>query len=1032
MNSLFYRNVRLLILTILAIVVWGLSSFFTLPRMEDPEMTPRFAVITTTFPGASPERVETLVTDKLEESLFEVEEINNIESVSRLGFSTIKVELKDSVKAVDLVWSRVRDKVNDAIPELPATASTPKFEKSETKANALIVALTWDLDTAPNYGILSRWAQELEDQLRLIGGTEKVEQFGSPCEEIVIEVNPERLTNLGLTTSTLSQQILESDAKVSAGLLRSGQSNLLFEIDGELDSLDRLDRLPIQSGHSSQMVRLGDIAQISKGIADPPTESALVNGRPAIAVSALVESEQRLDTWAAIAHRKLGKFQEELPKGIGLQIIFDQSSYVEARLNQVLGNLGMGAVLVIAITFLIMGWKSSVIVGAALPLSVLMVFGGMTLLGVPLHQMSVTGLIIALGLLIDNAIIVVDEVQSYLEKGLSPKAAVSTTVSHIFNPLLASTFTSVLAFVPIATAPGGTGEFTGTIGVTVILALISSLILALTIIPALAGRLHQWQPTSSSASWWEKGFSHPRLTQVYKCSLDGSFKFPLLGMALIFVLPLWGFMAFGHLQQQFFPPTDRGQFYLNFELPIQTSLEETQAQAMKARTLMLGHPEIADVQWFIGKSAPPFYYNVLQNRENAPNYGQAIIQLQPQVPSKPLIKELQGELDEAFPQAQIIVRQLEQGPPFDAPIELRLYGPELEQLRYLGDQLRRELAKTPNVIHTRSNLTESLPKLALNLHEEQLRLAGLDKTTIGRQLDANLEGIVGGSILEGSEELPVRVRTSASQRSNLADISSFTLLSQGINPNNPGNSLVPLSAVGEVTIVPDVVTISRRNGKRTNTVQGFIPAGILPDQVLSDFRQRLEASDFSLPPGYHWDFGGEQEERGNAMSKVISTVGVLLIIMIASLVLTFRSFRLAGIILIVAILSVGLGIGSLALFNYPFGFMALLGIIGLLGVVVNDSIVVLCSLTNDPQASQGDRRATRKVVISATRHVLATTLTTVLGFTPLLLDSSGFWPPLAITIVGGLGGATLIALYFVPSAYLLLKCRFPKNCSSSI
>ncbi|MDJ0845162.1 efflux RND transporter permease subunit [Crocosphaera sp.] len=1019
MNSLFYRNVRLLILTIVVIFVWGLSSFFSLPRMEDPEMTPRFATITTGFPGASPERVESLVTDKLEASLFEVEEIKNVTSTSQLGFSTVSVELNDNIDDVDPVWSQVRDKINDVIPQLPATASTPEFDTSKAKANALILALTWDLDTAVNYGILSRWAEELDDQLRLIGGTEKVEQFGNPEEEIIIEVDPKQLTNLGLTVSSLSQQILDSDAKVSAGQLRSQQSRLLFEITGELDSLDRLNGLPIQSSQSSQVVRLGDIAAISKGIADPPAELAIINGRPAIAISAFVESQQRLDSWAAITHKKLQSFEQQLPHGIALETIFDQSDYVEARLNEVLGNLALGAILVIAITFVVMGWKSSFIVGMALPLSVLMVFGSMKLLGVPLHQISITGLIIALGLLIDNAIIVVDEVQTYLQKGLSPQKAVATTIGHIFTPLLASTFTSVLAFIPIATAPGGTGEFTGTIGVTVILALISSLILALTVIPALAGRLHRWQPTSTSGHWWETGFSHRRLTKMYRWSLDRTFSRPLLTMAVIFILPLWGFIASGHLQQQFFPPTDRGQFYLNFELPIQTALPETQSQAMAARELILRHPEVTDVQWFLGKSAPPFYYNVIQNRENSPNYGQAIVQLKPKVQSRPLIQALQSELDEAFPQAQVILRQLEQGPPFDAPIELRLYGSDLNTLRNLGDELRAELAQTPNVIHTRATLTEALPKLGLNLDEEQLRLVGLDKSTIGRQLDSSLEGTVGGSILEGTEELPVRVRTTALKRGNLADISSLTLLTQGEGEG----SIVPLSAVGDVTLIPDVVTISRRNGKRTNTVQGFIPAGMLPDQVLSDFEARLKARDFSLPPGYSWDFGGEQEERGNALSNVISTVGVLLIMMMTSLVLTFKSFRLAGIILMVAMLSMGLGLGSLALFDYPFGFTAILGIIGLLGVVVNDSIVVLSSLNHDSEASRGDRRAARNVVITATRHVVATTLTTILGFTPLLFDPSGFWPPLAITIVGGLAGATLIALYFVPSAYLFLKGR---------
>jgi multidrug efflux pump subunit AcrB len=364
-------------------------------------------------------------------------------------------------------------------------------------------------------------------------------------------------------------------------------------------------------------------------------------------------------------------------------------------------------------------------------------------------------------------------------------------------------------------------------------------------------------------------------------------------------------MSFPTLQQQFFPPTDREQFHLTFELPISASLPETQSQVMQARKLILQHPEIQDVQWFIGKSAPSFYYNVLQNREQSPNYAQGIVQLQKNVKSGALIRTLQQELDQAFPQAQIIVRQLEQGPPFDAPIELRLYGSDLAQLQALGDQVRAELAKTPDIIHTRATLSESLPKLAVNLNEEKLRLAGLDKRAVARQLDTSLEGTVGGSILEGTKELPVRVRTSNSQRSNLAEISSLNLLSSGNSATS--STIVPLSAVGNVEIVPDIVAISRRNGQRMNTIQGFIPAGVLPEQVLSEFEKRLEMSNFQLPYGYSWDFGGEQGERQDALSNLIATLGVLAIVMVASLVLTFNSFRMASIIILVAILSLGLG-----------------------------------------------------------------------------------------------------------------------------
>ena len=1038
MPNLFYRNVRLLILTICLILVWGLTSFISLPRLEDPEQTPRNAIITTSFPGASAERVESLVTEKLEEELLEVEEIDTIESTSRLGFSTITLELKDEIVDVDLIWARVRDRLADVDPQLPSGAATPNFEKSEVKANALIVGLTWELDTPTNYAILRRWSEELRDRLRSLPGTEKVELFGTPEEEITVALSSDRLNSLGLTVADISGQIANSDAKVAAGQLRSSNNDLLFEVTGELDSLERISNIPIRFAHGGRSIRLGDIALIKKGIVEPAQELALINGKPGIAVAARVESNQLLDRWAKVAHRTLDEFAAQLGQGVSLHIIFDQSFYVEAQLNQVISNLILSAVLVVIVTFSIMGWKSSLIVGSALPLSILTVFGCMKVLGIPLHQTSVTGTIIALGLLIDNAIIVVDEVQHYLREGAPPHQAVSKTVSHIGVPLLASTLTSVLTFLPIVLASGGSGEFLGDLGKTVILALFSSLILSLTVIPALVGRMHPLQKSSVRTSrkagerrgenlsqqykkplresWWQVGISHPRLTQIYRWSLDLILGKPVLGIALTLILPISGFLIVPHLEQEFFPPTDRQQFHIEIELPTQTSIEKTQSLVTQARKIIRDRPEIEDVHWFMGKSAPSFYYNIIGNRENSANYAQGLVQTQAHVKSRFLIQSLQQELDRDLPQAQILVRQLEQGPPFDAPIELRLYGSDLGQLQQLGNQMRTILSQVPNVIHTKVDLSETLPKLALNINEEEARRAGIDKTTIAQQLDNSLEGSVGGSILELTEELSVRVRLDNNDRSNLIDISSLNL--------NSDHGNIPLSAIADVQVVPDLAAIARRNGERVNTVKGYITAGVLPSQVLSDFQQRLQNNDFQLPVGYRFEFGGEADTRSTAVGNLLSSLGILLILMATVLVLTFGSFRLAATIALIAIFSIGLGFGSLWLFSYPFGFTAILGTIGLVGIVVNDSIVVLTALNQNPQAREGNRRVVREIVVRSTRHIIATTITTIVGFVPLLFDPSGFWPPLAITIICGLGGATLMALYFVPCAYLLIR-RYP-------
>lgn len=1041
MSTLFYRNRQLLLLALTLILVWGLSSFFTLPRLEDPEITQRVSTITTLFPSASAERVEALVSKPIEDELSDIEEIDSLESRSQLGISVVTVNLKESVRNVDRVWEQVRSEVDDVIPKLPSGARSPKYEDQKVKANTLIVGLTWETNTAANYAILRRLAEKLEDKLRYLPGTEKVEIYGDPEEEIRVEINSAELSMLGLTAEELSQQILASDAKISAGQLRGQKNELSFEVVGELDSLERIRNIPIRTENNGQVTRLGDIAQVNKGIIEPSASLSYVAGKPAIALAATVESAMRVDAWAQTAKQALQEFQTQLPQGISLHTVFDQSRYVQQRINGVLWEMVFGSLLAMAVILLMMGWRAAVVVGAALPLATLLVFGCMEVLNVPLHQISMTGLVIAIGLLIDNAILMADEVQVRLQRGMKAKEAIADSIHHILVPLLSSTLTTVMAFLPIALAPGGVGEFTGTIGITGILGLISSLVISLTIVPALSGTLHHWSPSflrgtgkispakSQPAARenltfflrgigksLQSGFSHPQLTRIYRRTLQIAFSRPAIAVSLALILPTIGFTLVPHLSQQFFPPSGRDQFYIEVELPSQAGLEQTRSQVLQARKLILQQPDVTNVHWFLGESAPTFYYNVVSDRENAANYAQGLVQLRPNTLSRPIIQTLQTQLDRTFPGAQVLVRQLEQGPPFDAPVEVRLYGADLGELQKLGDRLRAQLVQIEDVTHTRASLTAAQPKLAVNIDEEQARMVGLDRSAIARQLDTNLEGTTGGSVLEATEDLPVRVRLSNSERSKLEQISDLDLLPTS---NRNSSQTIPLSTVANISLVPDLTVICRRNGQRVNIVQGFMTAGTLPANALTQLQQRLQQNNFQLPPGYSLEIGGESEERNTAVGNILSTIGVLGVLMTATLVLTFNSFALAASIGAIAILSVGLGLGALWISGYPFGFTAILGTIGLIGIAVNEATVVIAELQADVKASTGDRRAVEEVVVHATRHLIATTITDIAGFTPLLLDPTGFWNPLAIVIAGGLGGVTLLSLYFVPSVYLL-------------
>lgn len=1049
MTDLFFRNKRLLILTVSLICVAGFGSLMQSPRMEDPLLTSRSASVITRFPGADAERVESLITKPLEDALSEFHEIKNVRSVSRSGTSQIDIELADNVYDAAPVWSRIRDKINDAAPTLPADAAEPEFEELEIKAFALLIAISWDdLESADeqeaadangqqskfearlanaNYSILRRWARSLKDRMLAVGGTEEVEFFGEPDEEIVAEVDASRLVSMGLTVETIAAQLQASDAKISAGQMRSRGSDLLVEVDSEFDSLARVGNTPIVIGTDGQVVRLADVASIHKRFKEPATSLAIVEGKPAVVLGVLVQPHMRIDQWAERATAALAEFQAQLPAGISANVIFDQNNYVGDRLEVLAHNLLLGVIAVVVVLLFLMGARSAVIVGTALPLTALMVLAGLRVLDIPIHQMSVTGLILAMGLLIDNAIVVVDEVSARMRDGRGPQQAISESVSHLAVPLFGSTLTTALAFAPISLMPGPAGEFVGSISTSVTLAIFGSLFLGLTVIPTLTtlGRESDNANKRLSTSWLRHGVSSKRLTAIYRTSLLVLFRYPVLGISLGVLLPIVGFIKAGTLSEQFFPPADRDQFQIEIELPAHSSLNDSLRAASLLSQQLDRHEEIRSVSWFVGRSGPAFYYNLQPRWRNTSYYSHAFVQLNSLDGARELIQALQTELDATLPEGRVLVRQLEQGPPFDAPVELRLYGPDLDVLKDLSDDVRQVLSQTPDVLHTRAVLAEPVPKLVLKSDEEQLRLAGLDHAAMSRQMDATLEGRTGGSMLETTEELPVRIRVANRDRRKVSDVASIDLLAVNAAPIDANRQAdyrgVPVSSVAEIKVGQEVSSIVRLNRRRMNEVQAFITAGVLPARVLADFQQRLDASEFELPPGYKMGIGGESEKRDDAIGNLMASVGVLMVLMVATLVLSFGSFRLAALIGAVAALSVGLGLGSLWAFGFPFGFMAIVGTMGLVGVAINDTIVVLAAIREDPTARRGDPNAIADVVVKNTRHVVATSLTTIAGFIPLLVGGGGFWPPLAIAISGGVGGATILALYFAPSGYLLSR-----------
>jgi len=1013
MSSLFYRDGRLFFLAVSMVVALGLSALLTIGRQEDPTITNLFATIVTPFPGADPGRVEALVTEKIEDELSEIAAIEEITSTSRSGISLVTVELSQFLPdgEIEQTWGEVRDALADAAVNFPAGVPEPVFDDDRTGAYTAISAISAAPGREVPLAILGRYAELLQERLRQVPLTKFVHLFGEPEEEVRVTLEPRVLAGLGLTAEEVAAKLAQADSKIGAGQVRASSSDTVIEVAGEIDGLDRVARVPVATTGGGRVVRLGDIAEIALAVRQPPRSLTYADGARAILVAARMDDDKQVDAWAAAIKAELSAFEVELPGGIEHALIFDQSDYTAARLDAVFENLMIGVALVVAILFLTLGWRAALVVAAILPLTSLGSIAVLQWLGVPIHQMSVTGLIVALGLLVDAAIVMTDEIRKGLEERMPRRAAVESAVKRLAVPLLASTVTTALAFTPMATLPGPAGDFVGSIAISVIVMLSVSLLLALTITPALAG----WMLRARGAD--EPSPRPSRIGGAFKATLGWSVAHPRLSVLGALILPVIGFGAFPTLTAQFFPGVDRDQFYVQVFLPQGSAVTRSEATALAMDPVIREQQGVRSVHWVVGESAPAFYYNMKMNQDGAARFAEALVTTASPETTEAVIPALQDQLDRRFPEAQVLVRGLVQGPPVDAPVELKVVGPDLSTLRALGAEIRRRMARTPGILHTAETLPGGAPKLVFDLDEDKVRLAGLDLADVARQLDALLEGATGGSLLQGTEELPVRVRLDDGIRGDLTDVRTLDIIA----PSASGASYrgIPLAALGTVRLEPADTPITRLDGERVNTVRGYIERGLLPEEVLAGLQADLDAEPIALPPGYRIQVGGDADARGETINNLISTLGIVVVLTVATIVLTFRSYRLSLVSGLVCVLSMGLSVFSLALFDYPFGIQALIGVIGSIGVSINAAIIILTALRDDPGAVAGDRDRVVAITAGAARHIVSTTVTTFAGFLPLILEGGGFWPPFAMAIAGGVLLSTVVSFYFTPPMFLL-------------
>ncbi|MBM7036230.1 efflux RND transporter permease subunit [Vibrio ulleungensis] len=1005
-------NPRLLVLLCGLLCVSGLVAVNDLPRAEDPLISNRFATVTTTYTGASAERVEKLVTEVVENKLSELSEVKTISSTSRPNISIITIELHDEIVEPEPVWTLARNKLRDVQRQLPSQASTPNLDSDRTYAFTTIAALKWRGDSEINPLVLGRYANELATRLRMQPGTEFVDAYGIPQEEINVELNLAEAAALGHSPVTLSGLIANSDTKIASGQLVNSHAVYGIEVDSNLDSAQSIGNIIVHSDQSGHTVELRDIASVRRTMSSPTSELALVDGDTSVLVAARMQPSLRVDHWTNNVQQVIARFEQTLPQEIELEIVFSQQPYTEQRLIDLVQSLLLGLGLVVSVLLVTLGYRAALLVAAALPLTTLLTLSMMKVTGLPINQMSVTGLIVALGIMVDNAIVMVDTIQSYRHKGKGRLEAMRLAIRHLAIPLLGSTLTTVLAFTPIMLMQGATGEFVGAIAATVSFSLVGSYIISHTIIAGLA--CHFLTGKASSDTWYVNGLRVKALSKSMSRAIQFAVLKPKSAIICVALVSMTGYWSLTQLTEQFFPPSDRDMFEVQLYLPTQTSIEATETVTREVNRLIHQHVGVEQVSWLVGASFPSFYYNLQSSLRDAPYYAQAMVKVVDVEVANHLIPTLQKQLNTEIPEAQILVRKLEQGPPFTAPIELRIYGEDLHQIKLIGEDIRLMLSRLDHVTHTRETLQPGVPDVHIEFDQSTLQLNQWSMSQMSQWLQTTLVGIDSGHVVEGAQSVPIRVRIADGLRQSDEQLGNL-ILPLTAESEHLG---VSLSSISSRTLTSNHGAITRRNGERVNTIEAYLEADTLPQEVQQKVQRALQ--DIALPASVYIEFGGESAQRNESVNSLVSNIMLVVVLTILVVVMAFNSFRFSLLIFMVAGLAGGLAILSVYVFGYPFGFTVIIAMLGVIGLAINAAIVILAELKATPNAMAGDIDSIVGAVMMCTRHIVSTTITTVGGFMPLILAGGGFWPPFAIAIVGGTVLTSIVSFFFVPAGFVIL------------
>ena len=1013
---------RRAITTVALVVIFmaGLSAYFSLPRSEDPGFLIRTALVSTIFPGASPERVELLVTDKLEKVIQEIPELDFVNSESRTGVSIVIVNILESENDIRPIWDNLRRKVDKARADLPEGIIGPTVDDEFGDVFGIVYTLTGDGYT---YAELKEVADQVRNEMLRLRDAAKVEIHGEQDERVFVEYNNARLAELGLSTSQLVGILESSNIIIPGGNISTAQERFELEPSGNFESVEDL-RRTVVSLPSGEVVFLEDIVSIERGYIDPPSKKVYSAGVPALALAISMREGGNIIDLGMQVRDLVHQLEQRYPVGIEFEEIAFQPDIVDRKVKDFTSNLLQAILIVILVMLVTLGVRTGLIVAALIPMTIIMSLLIMQLLNIGLDQMSLAALIVALGLLVDAAIVMSESILVQMEEGKSPVDAAVDTAGELRIPLLTSSLTTVAAFLPIYLAESTTGEYVAPLFKVVAIALLSAWVLALTMTPLLCVLFLKVKKKREEGDAFTS-----RFYRIYRKGLLVAVRHRLLTVVGAVGLLFASVWAMGFVEQAFFPRKDARMFTAEIELPFGVPFERTERIVNAVEWFMRDSLRV-EVQsedglnnWatFIGSGAPRFVlsYGPEQPR---PNYAYMLVNATSYEAQPPLIDRLERFVTNNFPEVTVRLEQLQNGPPLENPIQVRLSGDDPNVIFNIADELKAKLADLPGTRNIGDDWGARTKKLEVRVNQPRARRAGVTNRDIAVSLQTALSGYETTQYREDDKLIPVVLRSGAAYRDDIGKLESINVYAQSTGRN------VPLKQVADVELSFSPSKILRRNRAKTVTVHADIdPAsGMTAFDLIPQLDAWLQPASASWPVGYIYEFGGEIESSGKAQTSIGAKLPIAALLIVLLLVGQFNSLRKPTIILLTIPLGlIGVVIGLLVT-GKEFGFVTLIGIISLAGIVINNAIVLIDRI--QIEIDENGRAPTHAVIESAQRRlrpILLTTATTSGGLVPLWLGGGPLFESMAVAILFGLLFATVLTLGFVPTLYsLFFRVKF--------